>query len=282
MLIFYFFVLGKDVVVDEIHDESEVSKEEYQDSDCSLAESLGYEGDREQFINFTNLKKPLVNRGYVLFADNFNCSVPLFQYLISVCINAVGTVKENSSSFPRVMKNRQSWGKKLDKGTIRYIRIVEKQNHVLFVKWVDRNVASVPSTYRSANNYDYCTRNTMVDGSHKKVKVLRPKCISDYNQDMNGLDLSDQIYHICIQFNIGARSYGKHYSFILLIFVLGMHICFGGSLETQPLSRKCLRTILFMILKRVQSFSLPLLSRKPLEQNQRTDLLQFEVLKSVM
>ena len=165
----------------------------------------------------------MVNRGYVLFADNFYCSVPLFQYLISVGINAVGTVRENSSSFPHVMKNRQSWGKKLDKGTIRYISIVEKQNDVLFVKWVDRNVASVPSTYRSANNYDYCTRNTKVDGSHKKVKVLRPKCISDYNQDMNGVDLSDQMYHICIQFNIGARSYGKHYSFILLIFVLGMH-----------------------------------------------------------
>ena len=42
--------LDRDVVVDEIHDESEVSKEEYQDSDCSLAESLGYEGDREQLL----------------------------------------------------------------------------------------------------------------------------------------------------------------------------------------------------------------------------------------
>ena len=40
--------LGGAVVVDEIHHESEVSEEEYQDSDCSLAESLGYTGDREQ------------------------------------------------------------------------------------------------------------------------------------------------------------------------------------------------------------------------------------------
>ena len=204
----------------------------------------------------------MVNRGYVLFADNFYCSVPLFQYLISVGINAVGTVRENSSSFPRVMKNRQSWGKKLDKGTIRYISIVEKQNDVLFVKWVDRNVASVPSTYRSANNYDYCTRNTKVDGSHKKVKVLRPKCISDYNQDMNGVDLSDQMYHICIQFNIGARSYGKHYSFIILIFVLGMHMCFGGSLENPTPEQKMPKNYSFHDFKKGSVLQLAFVEQK--------------------
>ena len=80
------------------------------------------------------------------------------------------------------MKNRQSWGKKLDRGTIRYIRNGGKPNDVLLVQWVDRNVVSVLSTYHSANDYDYCARNTKVDGSHKKVKVLRPKCISDYNK----------------------------------------------------------------------------------------------------
>lgn len=60
-----------------------------------------------------NLTKPLVNRGCILFVDNFCCSVPLFQYLISVGINAVGTVRESSSSFPDVMKNSQLGGKNL-------------------------------------------------------------------------------------------------------------------------------------------------------------------------
>eukprot|EP00795_Rhopilema_esculentum_P017901 gene17901-biopygen2728 len=40
------------VVVDEIHDESEVSEEEYQDSDCSLAESLGYTADSATGYNW--------------------------------------------------------------------------------------------------------------------------------------------------------------------------------------------------------------------------------------
>ena len=64
-----------------------------------------------------NLTKPLVNRGYVLFADNFYCSVPLFQYLISVVINAVGIVRGNSSSFPEVMKN----------GSLGGINLIEEQ-----------------------------------------------------------------------------------------------------------------------------------------------------------
>ena len=36
-------------------------------------------------------------------------------------------------------------------------------------------------------------RNTKVDGNLRKIKVLHPKCISDHNQDMNGVHLSDQM-----------------------------------------------------------------------------------------
>ena len=140
-----------------------------------------------------NLTKPLINMGYVLFVDNFYTSIPLFQYLASVGINAVGTIRENSTSFPNEMKNRQSWGEKQERGAIRYIRLGDEPNDVLLLQWVDRNVVSVASTYHSANDFDFCERNTKVDGNYRKVKVLRPKCISDYNQDMNSVDLSDQM-----------------------------------------------------------------------------------------
>ena len=140
-----------------------------------------------------DLTKPLVHKGYILFVDNFYSSAPLFQYLLSVGINAVGTVRENSSSFPTDMKGRLSRGKKIERGSIRYKRIVENPKEVLLLQWVDRNVVSVLSTYHSPNDNDFCIRNTKIEGIHKKLKKYRPICICDYNKNMNGVDLSDQM-----------------------------------------------------------------------------------------
>ena len=62
------------------------------------------------------LTMPLINRGYILFVENFYTSVPLFKYLCSSGINVVG------NGFPVELKNKGTWGKRLERGTIRYKR----------------------------------------------------------------------------------------------------------------------------------------------------------------
>ena len=94
------------------------------------------------------------------------------------------------------MKNRAAWGRNKERGTIRFKRSGASPQDVLLLQWVDRTVVSSLSTYTSANEYDFCTRNVKENGSHKKVDVVRPQFVSDYNQDMNGVDLSDQMYQM--------------------------------------------------------------------------------------
>ena len=149
------------------------------------------------------LTEPLAHRGYVLFTDNFYTSVPLFKYLCSVGIHAVGTIRENTTGFPDSMKNRAVWGKKLPRGTVRYERVGEHPDDLLLIQWVDRNVVSVLSSYHSANDFNHCKRNIKVDGKHQKADILRPTCIQDYNQDMNGVDLSDQM---CRMYSVQYRT----------------------------------------------------------------------------
>ena len=142
------------------------------------------------------LTEPLKNKGYILFVDNYYTSIPLFQYLSSVGIHAVGTIRENTSSFPETMKNRAAWGKNKDRGTVRYERVGASPHDVLLLQWVDRNVVSILSTYHSANDFGYCRRNLKDGGHHRRVEIMMPQCIKDYNNDMNGVDLSDQMYRL--------------------------------------------------------------------------------------
>ena len=97
------------------------------------------------------LTEPLKSKSYILFVDNYYTNIPLFQYLSSVGIHAVGTIRENTSSFLETMKNMAAWGKNKDRGTVRYERIGDSPHDVLLLQWVDGNVVSILSTYHSAS-----------------------------------------------------------------------------------------------------------------------------------
>ena len=195
------------------------------------------------------LTMPLVNRGYILFVDNFYTSVPLFMYLSSVGINAVGTIRENTTGFPVELKNRGAWGKKLERGTIRFKRIGEAPNDVLLIQWVDRNIVSVLSTYHSANDYGYCRRNMKENGVHKKCDILRPKCIKDYNQDMNGVDLSDQMYRMySVQYR--TRKFWKTLFFHFLDIAAWNAFVFWRELKDQLPSHAMPSTYSFLDFKK--------------------------------
>ena len=193
------------------------------------------------------LTEPLQNMGYILFVDNYYTSIPLFQYLASVGIHAVGTIRENTSLFPEAMKNRNAWGKKKERGNVRYTRLGEAPHDVLLMQWVDRNVVSILSTYHSANDYDLCKRNVKDGGIHRRIDVMRPECIKDYNQDMNGVDLSDQMYHLySVQYR--TKKFWKTLFFHFIDIAVWNAFVYWEELkdaapDQKPLTKKCLSAI---------------------------------------
>ena len=58
------------------------------------------------------LTEPLQNMGYVLFVDNYYTSIPLVQYLMSVGIHAVGTIREKYFFVSRRHEEQSCMGQK--------------------------------------------------------------------------------------------------------------------------------------------------------------------------
>ena len=48
------------------------------------------------------------------------------------------------------------------------------------------------STVRKGHTHNMVTQNTRVNGEHTQLQVHQPKCISDYNKKMGGVDSFNQ------------------------------------------------------------------------------------------
>ena len=99
---------------------------------------------------------------------------------------AVGTVRENriSRSFP--LTNKKQFKKK-PRGHIEHI--IEKNDGILLVKWMDNSVVTIASTNDGVHPLSSVKRYSQQEKKH--LMVSRPNCIASYN-NMGGVDLMDQ------------------------------------------------------------------------------------------
>ncbi|XP_039504222.1 piggyBac transposable element-derived protein 4-like isoform X3 [Pimephales promelas] len=134
------------------------------------------------------LNKSSLGSGYHLYVDNFYTSPKLFMDLHNMNFGACGTYRDNMLGSPRATKNAMT--KKDPRGTIRWIR----DGPLVFVKWMDAREVSICSTIHpafSGNTVERRVRRT--DGSWKAKSIPCPTPITEYNKNMGGVDLSDQL-----------------------------------------------------------------------------------------
>ena len=136
--------------------------------ECS-ENGLGYDVVRKR-------SHPLENQGYHLYLDNFYTSPTLVKDLYSVQIPAsCGTAAENRRGFPETFEERQRMGKKK-----------RKRYYAMGQGW--KNVGNMVTGLLLT-----VLRNGKLANRWRKIDVLQPKAIQDYNMYMNGVDRSDQI-----------------------------------------------------------------------------------------
>ena len=119
------------------------------------------------------LVKPLFDKGYCIYMDNFFSSPQLYEVLCQNNTDAVGTLRANRKGVPKELTN-----KKLKKGEIEamYCR------RLMVLKWKDKKDVHMISTY-----HDDSTKEV---GRHNARKI-KPVVCCDYNDTMGGVDLSD-------------------------------------------------------------------------------------------
>lgn len=120
--------------------------------------------------------KSYLKKKHTLFVDNFYTSFELIEFMYEKGTIVLGTVLEDHERIPAPITQI-----KLKRGDSVYAQ----KNNFLILKWKDkRNVIMMSSRY-NANFKE-------VKNRFGKSK-LKPEVIADYNDNMSGIDRSDQI-----------------------------------------------------------------------------------------
>jgi len=115
----------------------------------------------------------------MLWIDNFFNSPELARKLrIEHFTDCVGTLKLNRKNVPKEVKD-----KKLEKGEI----IARHSGPFTVLKWRDKRNVTMVSTYHNADTQRI---------SNKDKETEKPLCVIDYNHNMGGVDLKDQLLHM--------------------------------------------------------------------------------------
>ena len=134
-----------------------------------------------------DLTQPYLNNGYKLYTDNFYTSPKLAKDLLVDGTYLTGTVRTNRKGFPKDLV-----GEKLDKNVSVFLHC----DGITAVHWKDkRDVFCLSSLH---GNEIETVKNKNDDEEEKS----KPKMICDYNTNMGGVDLHDQLQ---VYYSIGRK-----------------------------------------------------------------------------
>lgn len=122
------------------------------------------------------LVEKLLDQGYTLWMDNFYNDPELAKFLKSRKTDCAGTLRINRKSIPDEIKQQ-----KLSKGEL----CVMHSGDVSVTKWRDKRVVTMISTYHNVEMIPCKTKTN--------ENILKPVVVVDYNKNMGGVDLRDQM-----------------------------------------------------------------------------------------
>lgn len=121
---------------------------------------------------------------YHLYIDNFFTGLPLVEELTKRNMGVTGTIRENRTGKCPLLGNKEM--KKKERGVYDY----RVSDSIIICKWHDNSIVSVCSNSIGINPCHKADRYSQQ--LKKKISVSQPHLIQKYNQNMGGVDLSDQ------------------------------------------------------------------------------------------
>ncbi|KAM3842124.1 piggyBac transposable element-derived protein 4-like [Diretmus argenteus] len=179
------------------------------------------------------IKPAYLGTGYHIYVNNFYTSPKLFLDLSSMRFGACGTYREYRKGCPRERANALT--KRSERGSVRWIR----EEPLLFVKWMDTREVSMCSTIHSVSAGDTVQRRVKgEDGRWTMKEIPCPTPIIAYNQNMGGVDLSDQLLQYYSTHRRNNRWYRTLFLHFLDIAVTNAYILHCDIRETQQTQHK--------------------------------------------
>lgn len=136
--------------------------------------------------NADELRKIDAEAPFHLFFDNFFTSIPLIDELRKRGLKATGTVRENRISKCPLPPNKEI--QKSERGTYKYKST--RAENIVVCKWNDNSVVTVASNAEKVLPVNKVKR--FSQQQKKYISVDQPAVIKAYNENMGGVDRSDQ------------------------------------------------------------------------------------------
>jgi len=146
--------------------------------------------------------KNLLNKGYRLYIDNYYTKVNLLLYLYENETYVTGTARVNSSGFPKPIIHKSKRG--FPRGSNEW----RMNRPILAQVWMNSKPVYFLTTLHHPVFDDTTPDNQRIvkrkgkKGERQGIEVSCPPCIRDYNQNMGGVEFSDQMmkyYNLWLQ-----------------------------------------------------------------------------------
>ena len=182
-----------------------------------------------------DLMQSLFKQGYHLYIDNFYSSPTLFRDLFVQGCFCTGTVRDNRTGFPKGFGNPLP--KRAERGSSRWFR----DGQLVFVKWKDTKEVTVMSTYWKATGTDTVQRKQKRNGVYTVQNINIPPPIVDYNKNMGGVDLSDQLikyYHVLKKTRKWWKTLFFHFIDVAIVNGYIIYKTAGGTLDQKSFRKQ--------------------------------------------
>lgn len=177
---------------------------------------------------------------YILYFDNWFCSVDLQVVLKKVGISSVGTVREARLKGCKLPSDKEL--KRKGRGSYVEMETTFEGVNLRAVKWFDNRHVTLLSSFASAlpdhpvKRFDKKTRTT--------VNVPRPSIVAVYNESMGGVDLMDMLVAL---YRIQLRSkkwYRRLFFHLLDVVVVNCWLLYRRDATAADVPRKDQMTLL--------------------------------------
>lgn len=158
----------------------------------------------------TTLMEKYLNKGHILYVDNWYTSPDLFMYLHQNKTNACGTVKLLRRGLPKFTT-------KLNVGE----RETYNSGPIMALKWKDkRDVHMLTTEHR-----DTLKVTTKITNRGRELRK-KPQCVVEYNHNMGAVDRSDMMIHNLQCIRRSTRWYKKLFFHFVDLALLNAHALF--------------------------------------------------------
>lgn len=187
--------------------------EPYQGSSTKLPEQYKELGlGASVVLQYADILESTGYQNYHMFFDNFFTSLSLLKELQFRGIKATGTVRENRINNCPLINSKNI--KKKERGFFDYALA---DSEIIICRWNDNNVTTIASNAASVFPLNRAKRFSQKEKKH--LYIEQPRLIKLYNENMGGVDRSDQNI---AQYRISIR--GKKWYFPLISHTIDMAV----------------------------------------------------------